>query len=223
MNLLFLNDENATDVRCLYAEFLAKTLNKELLSVTSISDDYDDYIEKNNIDILCIACSCSSRVLQRHLNNCRTLRIPYIFLTDIQHILLSVKHILMPVSMLEEEVYKGQICAHIARATQADTTLLQAKDYGTKALRNVQKIETFLDKFNLCHQTLIAKKDSFHVTVESCDRQRELHADLIILTASRDYGLDDIFFGPPERKVLQRSLVPVMLLNPRGDLYSLCD
>jgi len=35
--------------------------------------------------------------------------------------------------------------------------------------------------------------------------------------------LDDILFGPPERKAIQRALVPVMLVNPREDLFSLCD
>lgn len=223
MNLLFINDTATADIRYQYAEYLAQTLNKEFLAVTSVEGDYDEYIEENNVDILCIACHSGKRVLQHYLNACRTLRIPYLFLTDIQHPVPSLRHILMPVSMLEEEVHKGQICAHLARATGALATLLQAKDYGSKALRNVQKIETLLDKFNLSCQTVIAKKDSFHVTEESCDRQRELHADMIILTASRDYGLDDLFFGPPERKVLQRSTVPVMLLNPRGDLYSLCD
>ena len=223
MNLLFLNDTATNDLRHNYAEFLAQVLNKNLLVVTSIEGDFDEYMEKNNVDILCIACHDGKRVLQRYLNACRTLRIPYFFLTDIWQPVLAIRHILMPVSMLEEEVYKGQICAHLARATGASTTLLQAKDYGSKALHNVQKINTLLEKFNLDCNTIIARKDSFHVTEESCDRQHELHADMLILTASRDYGLDDLFFGPPERKVLQRSRIPVMLLNPRGDLYSLCD
>ena len=58
---------------------------------------------------------------------------------------------------------------------------------------------------------------------EASERQRDFQHDLLILTASRDYGLDDILFGPPERKAIQRALVPVMLVNPREDLFSLCD
>ncbi len=49
------------------------------------------------------------------------------------------------------------------------------------------------------------------------------NTDMIVWTASRDYGLDDLLFGPAERKIILRSAVPVALLNPRGDLYSLCD
>jgi len=32
-----------------------------------------------------------------------------------------------------------------------------------------------------------------------------------------------LIFGPPERKAIARSQVPVMLVNPREDLFSLCD
>ena len=69
----------------------------------------------------------------------------------------------------------------------------------------------------------MARKDSFKLTQEAAERQRDFQHDLLILTASRDYGLDDILFGPPERKAIQRALVPVMLVNPREDLFSLCD
>lgn len=223
MNLLFLNDDSKNDVRTKYAEYLAQVLGKELLAVSSIEGSYDDYISEHAVDILCISCDSHRKTLQRFLNECRTIRIPYLFLTDIQHHILSIHRILMPVSMLEEEVYKGQICSHLARMTAASTTLLQAKDYGSRAMHNTQKIGALLDKFALPHEVLLAKTDSFHVTAECCDRLRELRADMVILTASRDYGLDDILFGPPERKVLQRSQVPVMLVNPRDDLFSLCD
>jgi nucleotide-binding universal stress UspA family protein len=35
--------------------------------------------------------------------------------------------------------------------------------------------------------------------------------------------LDDWLFGPPEQYVIRHSPVPVMLVNPRADLFSLCD
>jgi len=46
---------------------------------------------------------------------------------------------------------------------------------------------------------------------------------MIIVSASRDYGLDDILFGPKEYHVVKKSDIPVLLVNPRGDLYALCD
>ena len=75
----------------------------------------------------------------------------------------------------------------------------------------------------ISYEIIQAKKDSSKVNREAAERQRDFVADLILLTASREYGLDDWLFGPEERHVIQRALVPVMLVNPREDLFSLCD
>jgi nucleotide-binding universal stress UspA family protein len=53
-------------------------------------------------------------------------------------------------------------------------------------------------------------------------RQEELQADLLMISASRDYGIDDIIFGPKEEKIVKKSTIPVMVINPRKDLYALC-
>lgn len=196
-------------------------------------------------DILQIHCLNSRRILQRHLDECRSERRPYVFFTDTMTLtggeaerqqatgdptpLLPYSQILVPVSMLEEETYKSEICTYLARKTGAHIILLQAKDYGHKAQNNVNRIVTHIEQVKertgekITYEVVMAKKDSFGLMKEAVERQREFKNDLLILTASRDYGLDDILFGPPERHAIARSAVPVMLVNPRADLFSLCD
>lgn len=182
----------------------------------------------NNDDIRLIECTNHARTIQRHLNECREERRPYVFVTNTMTI-KPLRRLLVPVSMLEEETYKAEICTYLARKTGAHIILLQANDYGSHAKQNVNRIVTHINaireksKENITYEVVIAKKDSFKLTIEASERQRDFQHDLLILTASRDYGLDDILFGPPERKAIQRSLVPVMLINPRDDLFSLCD
>ena len=129
--------------------------------------------------------------------------------------------------MLEEEVYKAEICTYLARKTGAHLVLLRANDYGSKAIKNTQRIITHIQTIaertgeSIIYEELVAKGDSFHI-------HKELHNyptdfQLILLTASREYGLDDWLFGPPEQYVIRHSKVPVMLINPRADLFSLCD
>ena len=182
----------------------------------------------NNDDIRLIECENSARAIQSHLNACREERRPYVFVTPTMHI-KTLRRLLVPVSMLEEETYKAEICTYIARKTGAHIILLQAKDYGSHARLNVNRIITHIEKINermdtpITYEVEMARKDSFALIREASERQRDFQHDLLVLTASRDYGLDDIIFGPPERKAIQRSLVPVMLVNPREDLFSLCD
>ena len=196
----------------------------------------------NNEDIKLIECENNKRVIQRHLNECRDERRPYVFVTSTMNI-KPLRRLLVPVSMLEEETYKAEICTYIARKTGAHIILLQANDYGSHARQNVNRIVTHIKKVNerlsanqsgsdgqspitdniITYEIILARKDSFSLMREASERQRDFQHDLLILTASRDYGLDDILFGPPERHAIQRALVPVMLVNPREDLFSLCD
>ena len=182
-------------------------------------------IWENNEDIKLIECANEKRTIQRNLNESREERRPYVFITSTMTV-KPLRRLLVPVSMLD-----------IARKTGAHIILLQANDYGSHAQQNVNRIITHIEAVNkriqnsefseqnaeISYEVVLARKDSFKLMQEASERQRDFQHDLLILTASRDYGLDDILFGPPERKAIQRALVPVMLVNPREDLFSLCD
>ena len=198
----------------------------------------------NNEDIRVEHCDGSRRGIQQVLDACREERRPYVVIKDncsVQQSCCSeaqkgstLSSILVPVTMLEEEVYKAEVCTYLARRTGAHLILLRANDYGSKAIKNTQRIITHIQTIAertgepITYEERIAKGDSFHIhkelpvlssTLQEGDRGRLL----ILLTASREYGLDDWLFGPPEQYVIRHSQVPVMLVNPRADLFSLCD
>lgn len=198
----------------------------------------------NNEDIRVEHCDGSRRGIQQVLDACREERRPYVVIKDncsAQQSCCSevqngstLSSILVPVTMLEEEVYKAEVCTYLARKTGAHLILLRANDYGSKAIKNTQRIITHIQTIAertgepITYEERIAKGDSFHIhkelpvlssTLQGGDRGRLL----ILLTASREYGLDDWLFGPPEQYVIRHSQVPVMLVNPRADLFSLCD
>ncbi|MBO5817414.1 MAG: hypothetical protein J6R26_05665 [Paludibacteraceae bacterium] len=200
-------------------------------------------------DIRVEHCDDSRRDIQRVLDACREERRPYVVIKEqgtksqeprqisnnsdsidinLDSMFLSPESIiLVPVSMLEEEVYKAEICTYLARKTGAHLILLRARDYGSKAKQNMQRIITHIETIaertgeKISYEEQVAKRDSFgfhkdfHTTNEPYD--------LLLLTASREYGLDDWLFGPPELYAIRHSPVPVMLVNPRDDLFSLCD
>ena len=175
------------------------------------------------------------RGVQQVLDACREERRPYVVLKEHDSLFLSPEsNILVPVTMLEEEVYKAEICTYLARKTGAHLILLRANDYGSKAKQNTQRIITHIQTIaertgdNITYEERVAKGDSFHIhkelhTYTSLPFKEGTGVGLIILTASREYGLDDWLFGPPEQYVIRHSPVPVMLVNPRADLFSLCD
>ena len=201
-------------------------------------------------DIRVEHCDGSRRGVQQVLDACREERRPYLVTTPLTSNLSPLTSILVPVTMLEEEVYKAEICTYLARKTGAHLILLRANDYGSKAKRNTQRIITHIQTIaertgeTITYEERVAKGDSFHIHKEivgdqvirllgnrapqnatsiSGNPDEAMRGGLILLTASREYGLDDWLFGPPEQYVIRHSPVPVMLVNPRADLFSLCD
>lgn len=188
----------------------------------------------NTEDIRVEHCDGTRRGVQRALDVCREERRPYVITTPLTSNLSPLTSILVPVTMLEEEVYKAEICTYLARKTGAHLILLRANDYGSKAKRNTQRIITHIQTIaertgeTITYEERVAKGDSFHIhkelhTYTSPPFREGTGVALILLTASREYGLDDWLFGPPEHYVIRHSQVPVMLVNPRADLFSLCD
>lgn len=203
-------------------------------------------------DIRVEHCDGSRCGVQQVLDSCREERRPYLVIKepgttnkDISEttnktnqnslescFLTPGSTILVPITMLEEEVYKAEICTYLARKTGAHLILLRANDYGSKAKRNMQRIITHIQTIaertgeTITYEERVATGDSFHIHKELhtiLPLKREDRGGLILLTASREYGLDDWLFGPPEQYVIRKSPVPVMLVNPRADLFSLCD
>lgn len=185
----------------------------------------------NTEDIRVEHCDGTRRGVQRALDVCREERRPYVITTPLTYSLSPLTSILVPVTMLEEEVYKAEICTYLARKTGAHLILLRANDYGSKAKRNTQRIITHIQTIaertgeTITYEERVAKGDSFHIHKElhQLPIANNQYPSLILLTASREYGLDDWLFGPPEHYVIRHSQVPVMLVNPRADLFSLCD
>ena len=189
----------------------------------------------NNDDIRVECCDGTRRHIQSVLDSCREERRPYVIIKNecsaqqscCSEVQKGLSRILVPVSMLEEEVYKAEICTYLARKTGAHLILLRARDYGSKAKQNMQRIITHIQTVaertgtQITYEEQVAKRDSFsfHKDFQS----GEWKHDLLLLTASREYGLDDWLFGPPELYAIRHSQVPVMLVNPRADLFSLCD
>lgn len=188
----------------------------------------------NNEDIRIEHCEGSRRSIQQVLDACREERRPYVLIKKDLKEHSKLTTILVPITMLEEEVYKAEICTYLARKTGAHIILLRANDYGSKAKRNTQRIITHIRTIcertgnKITYEEQVAKGDSFHIHKELASisynlQEKDKGGILILLTASREYGLDDWLFGPPEQYVIRHNSVPVMLVNPRSDLFSLCD
>lgn len=225
MILSLIQDKQTAQILEESASFLAKSLGKDyaMASLDSTIKQLAVYCDQKDVSFLIIQLiENKSRKIQQLLNACRELRIPYLlFKNSFGH--LQTEKILLPVNFLEEEIEKAQFASAFGRFCKSEITILQANDYGSKAASNTARIKELLDKFALVVRIEKAKADSFKVDKEAINKAAENEAGIIIITASREYGLDDILFGPKEQHLIKMSNVPLLIVNPRADLYALCD
>lgn len=179
-------------------------------------------VEEKDAALMIIGLN-SDKEIQNYLDKCRELRIPYIFVKNDIPDNFDINNIILPITNLEEEREKGPFASSFARHFNCPITIYQPNDYGSKAATNIEAMKVLFNSFNLTHTTLKGKKNSSSIEFEAGLLNRENANNILIISASRDYGLDDIIFGPKERKIIKNTNIPTMLINPRGDLYALCD
>lgn len=160
------------------------------------------------------------RTIFRQLQSSRDLRIPYFFIPE-DVSLAPPRRIVLPVSFYIEDREKAVWARSLHRVFQCECRLLKPADKGSRAAKNVIHIETFFQKHSIPFLTKAGRLSSFKNDKEALTLFSDW-AHLIIVTASREYGLDDSIFGPKELHLLRKAHVPVMVLNPRDDLYILC-
>jgi len=175
---------------------------------------------ENNASLMARITNLRQPGIAQLLQLSRDLRIPYIFVKKGQNI--RFHRVIVPVSFLIEDREKGRFSAQLGRFMHSELLLMPARDYGSKARANTHVITTLFDKFNLSYREISARKDSFSVQSEALSAAGQENAGLVIITASRDYSLDDMIFGPEEQHIIRRAGIPVMVVNPRADLYVLC-
>lgn len=160
------------------------------------------------------------RLLQQQLTACRDLRIPYVFIPSSTEV-KSPKKVALPMSFLIEDREKATWGRSLHRYFNSQFSILKPNDKGSRAGKNVAHVEGFFDKLEIPYTTIKGKKSSFKNDKEVLSSLSDW-ADLIIITASREYGLDDQLLGPKELHILRKSQLAIMMLNPRDDLYILC-
>lgn len=156
------------------------------------------------------------------LKACRDLRIPYLAIGSRVSYQIPLKKIIVPVGFLTEEKEKAPLSNSFAKHCNSKITLLEPKDRGTRAKKNIAFIQKLFASYKRETEVVKGTKNSFKIESEGVTFCKKNHGDLLIISASRAYGLDDNIFGPKEFHILRKSTVPVVVINPREDLYILC-
>lgn len=205
-----------------WAEELAERFGHEVdfVSESLTQEELAEKLAAEDCSMLLIEL-IERRGVQKYLNLCRELRMPYIFVPKESK--CDLRKIYLPITFLVEDKEKIPFASAMGRFVGSEITIYQPKDYGDKAKETIGQAKTLFNSFSLNYTIKQGKKDSFGVEREATQNATDEGVGMVIISASREYGLDDIIFGSKEKKILRSANVPIMLINPRADLYALCD
>ncbi|MFB6319198.1 hypothetical protein [Saccharicrinis sp. FJH54] len=220
-----------------FAQYISQRFSRKLIILGTGNTEYDRQSLKPDRDfaealirefdpVMIVFSYAVEKTVQRKnirkiLLAFRDLRIPYVGVSESCEFAGTVSKVMVPVGFLTEEKEKAPWSNSFIKYCGAEITLLKPKDRGSRAARNVDFIAKFLKTQKNSCTIVNGEKSSFKIEFEALEKFSH-ETDMLIISASRAYGLDDDIFGPKEYHVLRKSNRPVLIINPRDDIYVLC-
>lgn len=155
-------------------------------------------------------------------------QIPFLFVSSSQAHSLTYKKPILPVDFRKVMKDTSLWASYFGRFNQSATTVFYAtekdKDHAKMIRKNLKFIEKLLMKFHLDFNVKEAGKNSFGLPFEAVRKGLQQKHDLIIIPSSKNISLIDLIIGLPEVKIIKKAgHLPVLCINPKRDMYILCD
>ena len=217
-------DNTLSETLSLWAKGLSEAFNHEIETIIynpqDSSEQFAARIEEADASLVLIELTNRGKS-QLYLNLCSALRVPYLFV--LPNVEFVAERLSLPITFLIEDKEKIPFASAFGRFCHSEIIVYKPKDYGDKAQETINQAQTLFDSFSLQYTIHQANKGSYDVESEAAIAAVGDNVDMVIISASREYGLDDIIFGSKEKKILKTAQAPILLINPRADLYALCD
>ncbi len=157
----------------------------------------------------------------------RDLRIPLIIVHEELPRKTIYENIILPLDFNRESKEKAAWSGYISTLSKSKVRILTRsyKDaYFAASLRNnIVLVEKLF--YNLGVQFELLKEPNITVDIDkyAVEYAWMNQGDLIVVMATKEVAVDDLLFGLNEKKIIENKYkIPVMLINPRDDLYLPC-
>ena len=186
-------------------------------SIDRVADQYDG-----------ILLVLSAEKIKSKLAALQQSQIPFLFVKGNQPENLRYKDLILPVDFRKVMKDTSLWASYFGRFNQSAVTVLSAteknKDNANRIKKNQKFIEKLLYKLQLNVQFKSTPKGSFSLPFEALAQCGRDGHDLLIIPASKNISLIDLLIGLPEKKIVKKSgETPVLCINPKRDMYILCD
>jgi len=207
---------------------LKKDLPDIPISSLTLKGELTDCIDRIAEQYDGIMLVLSSEKVKTKLPALQISQIPFLFVNGHQPESLRYKNVLLPVDFRKVMKDTSLWASYFARFNKADVTIFPAteknKENATMIRKNVKFIKHLLANLKLGFQIKNSSKGSFGLPFDALQRCQDKQHDLLIMPSSKNISLIDLIIGLPEAKIIKKANhVPVLCINPKRDMYILCD
>lgn len=165
---------------------------------------------------------------RKFISRSRKLRLPFIVLPQQSSEKWIPQNIIMPISHNRSDKEAAIWVSYWARFNQSRIILLTAQDKDSSATSNINLNFRFIDKLfknlNISYQVIEENCSSYKIGDAAVKRAAELKNSLVAITTTKYYSVEHLFISPRELLLIKNNAnVPIFCINPRKDLYVLCN
>jgi hypothetical protein len=157
----------------------------------------------------------------------RELRMPLLIVHNKVPDVQAFSHIILPVDFTRESKEKAAWAGYFGKLNQTRVTIVHTehKDgfFSAQVRNNLLLIKKLFDSLKTDFDIHKAEKVRYGIDRYALSYAKMRNAGMMIIMARKEWGFDDFFLGPPEQRIItNEDQLPVMLINPRDDLYVPC-
>ncbi len=170
----------------------------------------------------------TSENIKKKLPALQQSQIPFLFVKGSNREFLQYKRVILPVDFRRVMKETSLWASYFGRFNKSEIEVMVAseknKDLKKRTRNNTVFIEQLLYKLHLDVLFKPAAKGSFGLPFEALDVCKKNNFDILIIPSSQHISLLDLMIGLPETKIIKKAgTLPVLCINPKKDMYVLCD
>lgn len=157
----------------------------------------------------------------------RNLRIPLLIVNEQLPKKSMFSNMILPIDFNRESKEKAVWAGYISTLNKSTVTIVirDYKDqYFSASLRNnIALIQKLYNNLGVNYSIVREKNISVSIEKYAVEYAGLNDGDLLVITATKEIAVDDLLFGLAEKKIIiNKYKLPVLLVNPRDDLYIPC-
>lgn len=207
---------------------LKEDFPQQVISSLTLKGNLYDCMERLTEEYDAILLVLPSDKLKPKIRALQISQIPFLFTASSQAESLRYDRVMLPVDYRKVMKETSLWASYFGRFNQSAIEVLSSRESDSEnkvmVRKNQQFIQHLLAKVQVDVDFATAATGSFGLPFEALKRCRDDAFNLLIIPASQHISLLDLLVGLPESKLIkQAGHIPVLCINPKRDMYILCD